>query len=112
MKTVKLPTGFVCPWQLAGLPADTPVAVAFSGGADSVALLHMLKAVAKAPITARKYHNLSTLLSNLFIFILLFLLFNEFIFSVKDNGLFLSAFVSGVFSDAVQGLLFVGCVAL
>ncbi len=57
MKTVKLPTGFVCPWQLAGLPADTPVAVAFSGGADSVALLHMLKAVAKAPITAIHVHH-------------------------------------------------------
>lgn len=41
MKT-SLPTGFKNPRALAGLPADAPIAVALSGGADSVALLAML----------------------------------------------------------------------
>ncbi len=38
----KLPVGFCTPHALAGVAAHTPVAVALSGGADSVALLHML----------------------------------------------------------------------
>ena len=37
------PTGFRAPHLLAGLAADTPVAVALSGGADSVALLLLLR---------------------------------------------------------------------
>lgn len=37
------PTGYVPPHTLSGLAPDTPLAVAFSGGADSVALLHILK---------------------------------------------------------------------
>ena len=35
-------TGFRTPHLLAGLPAEAPVAVALSGGADSVALLCLL----------------------------------------------------------------------
>lgn len=38
---------FVSPFILAGLPKDSPVLVAFSGGADSSALLHMLAADSK-----------------------------------------------------------------
>lgn len=40
------PKGFLDPFRLAGLPegSNAPVAVALSGGADSVALLHMLTA--------------------------------------------------------------------
>lgn len=37
-----LPSGFVSPWALAGVPENVPVLVGFSGGADSMALLHML----------------------------------------------------------------------
>ena len=37
-----LPSGFVSPWALAGVPENVPVLVRFSGGADSMALLHML----------------------------------------------------------------------
>ena len=33
---------FTSPAQLSGMPEDTPVLVAFSGGADSTSLLHML----------------------------------------------------------------------
>ena len=33
---------FVSPWRLAGLPKESPVLLAFSGGADSTALLHLL----------------------------------------------------------------------
>ena len=36
------PSAFVSPEVLSGLPADTPVLVAFSGGADSSLLLHLL----------------------------------------------------------------------
>lgn len=39
--------GFVTPQTLAGLPKETPVLLAFSGGADSRALLHMLAERAK-----------------------------------------------------------------
>ena len=34
--------GFQAPWKLAGLPPQTPVLLALSGGADSRALLHLL----------------------------------------------------------------------
>ena len=37
-----LPTQFRSPAELAGLPKDTPILVAFSGGADSTVLLHLL----------------------------------------------------------------------
>jgi len=37
----KLPIGFTSPDILSGLPKDTPILVAFSGGADSSALLSM-----------------------------------------------------------------------
>ena len=33
---------FVAPWQLANMPRSTPVLLAFSGGADSSVLLHLL----------------------------------------------------------------------
>lgn len=42
MKNIPLPSGFRDPRALAALPADTPLAVALSGGPDSVALLAML----------------------------------------------------------------------
>ena len=42
MRGLSTPKGFRLPHALAGLPADTPVAVALSGGADSVALLCLL----------------------------------------------------------------------
>lgn len=42
MKNASLPAGFKDPRALAGLPAEAPIAVALSGGADSVALLAML----------------------------------------------------------------------
>ena len=42
-----LPKQFICASELSGLPADTPILVAFSGGADSSALLHMLAHEAK-----------------------------------------------------------------
>lgn len=41
MTQKKLPHGFVPPSRLADLPNDTPMLVAFSGGADSSALLSM-----------------------------------------------------------------------
>ncbi len=37
-----LPKGFTEPHTISGMPADTPMLVAFSGGADSGALLHMI----------------------------------------------------------------------
>ncbi len=41
-----LPSGFTSPEQLSGLPSECAILVGFSGGADSTALLHMLKAYA------------------------------------------------------------------
>ncbi len=43
MKNPDLPRGWRDPAALAGLPADAPLAVGFSGGADSTALLDMLR---------------------------------------------------------------------
>ena len=43
----KLPQGFISPHALAGLPDNTPILVAFSGGADSGALLDMTAKYAK-----------------------------------------------------------------
>lgn len=43
MDLQKAVPGFLDPLKLAGLPADTPMAVALSGGADSVALLHLMR---------------------------------------------------------------------
>ena len=42
-----LPRGFAEPHTLSGMPADTPLLVAFSGGADSRALLHLLAEAAQ-----------------------------------------------------------------
>lgn len=46
-KTTAPCAGYLVPWQLAGVPKDTPVLLAFSGGADSRALLHLLAESAK-----------------------------------------------------------------
>ena len=42
-----LPKQFHSPAELAGLPKNTPILVAFSGGADSTVLLHLLATEAK-----------------------------------------------------------------
>ncbi|MBQ9782973.1 MAG: tRNA lysidine(34) synthetase TilS [Clostridia bacterium] len=42
-----LPVEFLSPALLSGLSPDTPILVAYSGGADSTALLHMLSRYAK-----------------------------------------------------------------
>lgn len=50
-----IPRAFTPPTTLTGLPEDTPVVVAYSGGADSSALLHMMMEYGKrtgAPIYA------------------------------------------------------------
>lgn len=52
-----LPAGFVAPHVLAGLDEGAPVAVALSGGADSVALLHMLSKHCHAPLYALHVHH-------------------------------------------------------
>ena len=52
-----LPQGFRDPCLLAGLADDTPVAVAFSGGADSVALLSMLRHRPRL-LAVHVHHNL------------------------------------------------------
>ncbi len=56
-----LPEGFTPPHLLAGLPASTPVLLAFSGGPDSSALLSMLKAscdICGAPLFAAHVDHL------------------------------------------------------
>lgn len=48
------------PWELAGMPRGTAVAVGFSGGADSVALLSLLEKAAKRdgfPLLALHIHH-------------------------------------------------------
>ncbi|MBR3894853.1 MAG: tRNA lysidine(34) synthetase TilS [Clostridia bacterium] len=45
--SLRLPSAFCAPAELAKLPPETPVLLAFSGGADSRALLHMLAMLAK-----------------------------------------------------------------
>ena len=51
------PTGFCAPTLLAELAPDTPVAVALSGGADSVALLHMLSKTHPGALYALHVHH-------------------------------------------------------
>lgn len=46
--TCSLPRGFTAPHLLSGMPKDTPILVAFSGGADSSALLYMMAEYSKA----------------------------------------------------------------
>ena len=55
-ETLTPPAGFRAPHELAHVTKDTPVAVALSGGADSVALLHMLCATA-CPLHALHVHH-------------------------------------------------------
>ena len=43
----RLPKGFALPSSLSGLDDNAPILVAFSGGADSSALLHILSEYAK-----------------------------------------------------------------
>lgn len=57
---MRKPINFTRPDVLTGLPDNTPVLVGFSGGADSMALLHMLSRYAKetgAEITAAHVHH-------------------------------------------------------
>ncbi len=51
------PLGFTPPHALAGLAPDAPLAVACSGGADSVALLHILKSCYAGPLFAIHVHH-------------------------------------------------------
>lgn len=51
------PVGFRAPHELAGVCENTPVAVALSGGADSVALLHMLLHSVACPLHAVHVHH-------------------------------------------------------
>ena len=55
MTTAQHPVGWRDPRALAGLPAEAPVAVALSGGADSVALLSMLSG--EGDVTALHVHH-------------------------------------------------------
>lgn len=51
---------FVPPWRLSGLPKETPVLLALSGGADSRALLHLLVLQAQQdgfPLTVAHVHH-------------------------------------------------------
>lgn len=60
MSSVSLPPKFTSPHALSGMPVDTPILLGFSGGADSTALLHMLRAYGKetgAPIYAAHVHH-------------------------------------------------------
>ena len=57
MNNHNLPDGFCHPHVLAGVDASSCVAVAFSGGADSVALLHMLATATDARLTAVHVHH-------------------------------------------------------
>lgn len=55
-----LPERFLLPFDLTGNPADTPILLGFSGGADSVTLLHILCAYREAfgaPIYAAHIHH-------------------------------------------------------
>ena len=49
--------GYAPAHELAGLAPDTPLALAFSGGADSVALLHILKKRHKGALLAIHVHH-------------------------------------------------------
>ncbi len=52
---IRIPLSFVPPHELSGQPANTPVLLAFSGGADSRALFHLLSLYCKengAPLYA------------------------------------------------------------
>ncbi len=51
------PEGYVSPHLLAGIAKDAPVAVALSGGADSVALLHILFTEGVTPLYALHVHH-------------------------------------------------------
>ncbi len=51
------PERFRSPTALAGLPPTAPVAVALSGGADSVALLHLLSRTHAGPLRALHVHH-------------------------------------------------------
>ena len=57
MKKISPPKGFTSPATLAEVTPNTPIAVALSGGADSVALLHMLKNAECAPVCAVHVHH-------------------------------------------------------
>ncbi len=51
------PMGYIPPHLLAGCAPDAPLAVALSGGADSVALLHILKASYTGALCAIHVHH-------------------------------------------------------
>ncbi len=51
------PRGYRAPTELTALPPDTHLAVALSGGADSVALLHVLLATHKGSLCALHIHH-------------------------------------------------------
>lgn len=54
------PRGFLLPHELTGLPPETPILVAFSGGADSTLLLSLMATYGKiygAPVYAAHFHH-------------------------------------------------------